>query len=283
MKKPVRPPASERTLTRYVVAYARESGVDVARVRRLISFMAIVGALKQATGGDGAVPAFVVKGGVALELRLRDRARATKDLDLILNRDGGGLLESLEEALAGPYEGFTFRRKGEEFRMRNGALRVKIQLSFQGREWGTVEVDLAYREGETDVDRVSGAPLLAAFGIVGPEEVDCLSLRHHVAQKLHAVTRPIPEGRQNDRFRDLVDLLLMRELIEDYAAVGKVCEEVFARRGTHPWPPSIPTPEGWREPFARMASENDLPVLDLDTAVDAITHFVGQIVTSGVG
>jgi hypothetical protein len=88
-KKPVKPPVSERTLTRYVAAYARESGVDGARVRRLISFMAIAGVLKQAATGDGEAPAFVVKDGVALELRLRDRARATKDLDLILNRDGG--------------------------------------------------------------------------------------------------------------------------------------------------------------------------------------------------
>lgn len=77
MKKPAKPPSSERTLTRYVGAYARETGVDVARVRRLISFMAIAGALQQAESGDGEAPRFVVKGGVALELRLRDRARAT--------------------------------------------------------------------------------------------------------------------------------------------------------------------------------------------------------------
>jgi hypothetical protein len=43
MTRPVRPPTSERTLTRYVTAYARRSDVDVARVRRLISFMALAG------------------------------------------------------------------------------------------------------------------------------------------------------------------------------------------------------------------------------------------------
>lgn len=276
MTEPVRPPVSERMLTRYVTAYARRSDTDVARVRRLISFMALAGALRQGRDEVGR-PAFVVKGGVALELRLRDRARATRDLDLILNRDDGDLLPVLEELLAGSYEGFTFRRKGEEHRMPTGAVRVKVQVSFRGREWGTVEVDLARREGETEVELVPGLPLLREFGITGPEEVECISLRHHVAQKLHAVTRPTPEGRQNDRFRDLIDLLLLRQFVQDHAALATACAEVFARRGTHVWPPALSPPEEWRLPFARMAEETGLPLRELDTAVAEIDAWIAEI------
>jgi hypothetical protein len=232
----IKPPTSERTLARYVAAHARETGADVARVRRLISFMALAGALRQGVRGEEA-PRFVIKGGVALELRLRDRARATRDLDLILDRDQGDPLEALEEALAGAYEGFTFRRKGEEFRMANGAVRAKVQVSFRGREWGTVEVDVARREGQAEVDLLPALPLLDQFGLAGPDEVECISLRHHVAQKFHAVTRPLPGGAPNDRFRDLVDLLLMRQLVQDYGALREACEEVFQRRATHTWPP----------------------------------------------
>ena len=277
MTKPVRPPASERVLTRYVNAFARRNDTDVSRVRRLISFMALAGALRQATRHVDGVPAFVVKGGVALELRMRDRARATRDLDLILNRDLGDPLAALEDLLVEPYEGFAFRRKGEEYRMPNGAVRVKVQVSFQGREWGTVEVDLANREGETEVELVPGIPLLEEFGIAGPEEIECLSLRHHVAQKLHAVTRPMPDGRQNDRFRDLVDLLLLRQFVHDHAAVASACAEVFSRRGTHPWPPVIIPPDEWRQPFARMADETGLPVREIDTAVAEISDWIAQI------
>ena len=279
MKRPVKPPVSERTLTKYVTAYARETGADVARVRRLISFMVMAGALRQAVGGDGDSPRFIIKGGVALELRLRDKARATKDLDVILNRDEGDLLDALEESLAQPYEGFTFRRKGEEHRMKNGALRAKIQVSFRGREWGTVEVDVAHREGETEIDLLPSIPLLHEFGITGPDELECISLRHHIAQKFHAMTRPVAEGRRNERFRDLVDLLLMRALVTDYPALKDACEEVFARRGTHAWPPVIAPPEDWREPFSRMAAENDLPILDLDAAAVEIQRFVDDVVS----
>jgi hypothetical protein len=277
MKKPVRPPASERVLTRYVTAFARRNDTDVVRVRRLISFMALAGALRQAKRDGEGAPAFVVKGGVALELRMRDRARATRDLDLILNRDVDDPLTALEELLTAPYEGFSFRRKGEEYRMPNGVVRVKVQVSFQGREWGTVEVDLAHREGETEVELVPGVPLLEEFGIEGPDEIECLSLRHHVAQKLHAVTRPMPDGRPNDRFRDLIDLLLLRQFVHDHAAVASACAEVFSRRGTHAWPPVIDPPEEWRLPFARMADETGLPVREIDTAVAEITAWIREI------
>lgn len=281
MRKDVKPPSSERTLARYVAAHARETGADVARVRRLISFMAMAGALRQAVreGEDG--PAFVVKGGVALELRLRDRARATRDLDVILNRDDGDPLDALEEALAQPYEGFTFRRKGSEFRMPNGAVRARVQVSFHGREWGTVEVDIARREGETEVDLLPAIPLLKQFGLTGPDELECISLRHHVAQKFHAVTRPMPGGGPNDRFRDLVDLLLMRQLVRDYAALREACEEVFARRATHGWPPCISAPDSWADPFARMAEETGLPIQDIGAAVAEVERFITDIVGSG--
>lgn len=276
----VPPPVSERTLTKYVVAHARRTGGDVARTRRTISFLALAGALERAGREADGRPAFVVKGGVALEARLRDRARATKDLDLILNRDDGDLVERLEEAMAQPYEGFAFQRKGPALRMRNGAVRLRVQVAFAGRQWGTVDVDVAHREGETEVDRVSVPALRPDFGIEGPDALECISLRHHVAHKLHALTRPMPEGTENERFRDLVDLLLLRALVRDHAAVCEACAEVFARRGTHGWPPPIAPPAAWREPFARMAAETDLPIRDLDAATAEIEGFVAALVAS---
>jgi hypothetical protein len=64
----------------YAQAYARELGVAEGRVRALVAYMIMACALERATRADG--PRFIVKGGVALELRLRDRARATMDIDI---------------------------------------------------------------------------------------------------------------------------------------------------------------------------------------------------------
>jgi hypothetical protein len=50
--------------------------------------MILAGALERAQL-PGGVPAFVLKGGVALELRLRLRARATRDFDVTFHERTG--------------------------------------------------------------------------------------------------------------------------------------------------------------------------------------------------
>jgi hypothetical protein len=63
--------------------------------------MIMAGVLDRATNADS--PLFIVKGGVALELRLRDRARATKDIDIVLRDTTANLADSLEQALTGDH------------------------------------------------------------------------------------------------------------------------------------------------------------------------------------
>lgn len=282
MKKPAKPPYDQRVLSRYVDAYARETGLEPVRIRQSITYMALAGALQAAESGEGRGPAFVVKGAVALQLRLRERARTTKDLDLILDREEGDLLEALARALDTRYDAFTFTLKDGAHLMPNGALRARVQVKFRKKPWATVEVDVARREGdETEVEMLPGVELRERFGIDGPEVVPCISLRHHVAQKIHGMTMPAREGALNTRFRDLVDLLLMRELVEDHAALREACERVFAERATHPWPPEVHAPEHWREPFARMAREVRLPIGDVDRAVGEIRGFVVRIAEAG--
>ena len=123
-KRPTGPPPSAGVLARYAQAYARELGVAEGRVRAWVAYMIMAGVLERATDADS--PLFIVKGGVALELRLRDRARATKDIDIVLRDTTANLADSLEEALTGePYQGFSFRRKGQPAGQRCGGHGVR--------------------------------------------------------------------------------------------------------------------------------------------------------------
>ena len=94
--------------------------------------MIMAGVLERATNADS--PLFIVKGGVALELRLRDRARATKDIDIVLRDTIADLSDSLEEALTRePYQGFSFRRKGQPLLLDNGAVNMEFGVTYEGQ------------------------------------------------------------------------------------------------------------------------------------------------------
>lgn len=280
--RPIGPPPSAGVLARSAQAYARELGVAEGRVRGWVAYMIMAGVLDRATNADS--PLFIVKGGVALELRLRDRARATKDIDIVLRDTTANLADSLEQALTGePYQGFSFRRKGQPLLLDNGAVNMEFGVTYKGQPWTSVSVDIARAEaGEVDVEWVDAIALADDFGVTGPAQLPCLPLRFHVAQKLHGMTLPPRPGKQNERFRDLVDLLLMDAMItHDYAALREACEVVFRNRDTHSWPPDLSTvPAHWAPPFARLAEELELAETDLEAALVRVRNFVARILSA---
>lgn len=137
-----KPPRSARILNQWVDAYARQLEQPPVRVRNWVSHMILGGALERA-GYDGSGRRFTIKGGVALEMRLRHLARATRDLDLILLAGESDPVAELEGALQRPYEGFTFRLRSEPEVMPNGAVRVEVALQYLGKAWGRFRSMLA--------------------------------------------------------------------------------------------------------------------------------------------
>jgi hypothetical protein len=228
-------------------------------------------------------PRFTIKGAVALEMRLRLKARATRDIDLVVDDLGSAeLTAALRDALEGDYQGFSFRPKGVPYVMPNESVRVQVSLDYRGRNWGTIQVDLSPGEGDrTEVEMVE--PLgLDPFGLDTPDVLPCISLRYHIAQKIHAMTEPpLDEATPNERFRDLVDLLLMRELTTDMSAVRAACVDVFTVRAKHEWPPKLEPPAFWEEPFAALAEEVELPVRGFEDAVQEARSFIEAIVGAG--
>jgi hypothetical protein len=266
-----------------VRAYAREYGLAEKRVRDWISYMAICGALERA-GAAGQSPPHHVKGGIALELRLAGRARATKDLDIGFRADARiDLVELLEEAIAAEYEGFSFRRAREPYLMPAGTIRIEVAVLYAGGAWGRVVLDLNKHDGHEEIELVGALDLDRLFGVKGPETVPVLGLPWHVAHKIHAVSRPSTPDHPNDRVQDAVDLLLLQSLITDLAAVRRACELVFHERGTHRWPPAIALPPTWVKPYARLADELELAHRTLDAAARAITAWVGAIASAREG
>ena len=274
-----KPPHNAQVLERWAREWADAERVPVARVQRSVSYMVIAAMLDTVRDADGE-PLFLIKGGVAMELRLALRARATQDLDAAFRAAAGEMIERLDDALEAGHADFTASRTAPQPVGRTRALRVGVKLAYRGRSWGTVPVEISGAEGRAadEFERVP-ARLLDSLGIEVPAEIACVSLRYQVAQKLHACTQVFDDGPANARFRDLLDLLLLRELLAavDLPQVRAACVETFELRATHPWPPAVTIGEGWAPAYAQLAAAAGFGVTDVADAADAVRQFVVAI------
>jgi hypothetical protein len=237
--------------------------------------MAFVGALDRVQEEDSSTR-FLIKGGMACELRFRGRARATRDLDAVFRGSLDELLADLDAAFAGPYSGFAFTYSEPEPIGATGSHRFEVKLQYAGRGWATLRVEVSPPEGRAHEPEMVPALSVSEFGLTGPVEVTCLSLRYQIAQKIHACTERF-EGRENERVHDLIDLLLMEELIEDDARMNEACVEIFDLRGTHPWPPTMSVEPSWREVYAGLAAEIDFPIADVAEAATRVQALIERI------
>ncbi|HEY0037410.1 MAG TPA: nucleotidyl transferase AbiEii/AbiGii toxin family protein [Longimicrobium sp.] len=272
-------PQTRTALEQLVGRYSKHYQVPQGRIRNWISFMVLAGALERVRNESGAT-AFVVKGGVALELRLRLRARSTKDFDAVFRDHFGEMSQILDVALAQPYGDFQFARRGGIRELGGKAKRIEVRVQYRGKSWATVQLEVSADAGrEIEAERIPATDL-SELGLDGPEFIHCLSARFQIAQKIHAVTTPPREGRSNDRYRDLVDLWLLRHIGVHPGEVRAACEDVFRVREMHSWPPEVRVPEEWAEPFSRLAHEIGMPIQNVHEAAAGLREWIGEIATS---
>jgi Nucleotidyl transferase AbiEii toxin, Type IV TA system len=242
----------EKTLARV----AREQGVAQERLRRWVSFLALCGVLERAVQ-EGILNNYYLKGGVAMELRFAEGARATKDIDIGLTGERAERLRTFGNALALGFDEFTFQLKGKPLHMDNAdAVRLELAVRHRTRAWQSIDIDLG-PAGHGVADFVEPAIRgLVEMGLRVPSPVRCLNLNDQVAQKLHACTGPFSKGRA----RDVLDILLI-ELFGrlDRAAVREASIRLFAERATHDFPPAVRIPTEWGPELEGLATELGYP------------------------
>jgi hypothetical protein len=273
-KRPTRAPGDRSHLERLVQALSAEEGVATERMRRWVSTMALLSALER-VGGDQ--DRFLLKGGVALELRFKLRARATRDVDIIVTPHGDAdLVDALEDALAEPHLEFAFRIVDVHEIGRTPARRMDVKMTYKHKPWATLRVEASLPEaGAAEPEKIAAFDL-APLGLDGPEYVACQSARYQIATKLHAVTERF-EDRENDRYRGLIDILLLAELVPDARKVAAACEEIFAARASHRWPPTLTVEPSWPEQYAALAVEQGFPITDVHEAVRRVQALVDAL------
>jgi len=242
----------EKTLARV----AKEQGLAQERLRRWVSFLALCGVLERAVN-ESILDNYDLKGGVALELRFAEGARATKDIDIGVSAEREKRLQTFQDAVALGFDEFTFQMKGKPLNMdKVDAVRLELAIRYRTRAWQTIDVDLG-SSGTSAIDFI--VPTIRgveAMGLRVPSPVRCLNLSEQVAQKLHASTGPYSQGRA----RDVLDILLIDLLGKlDVTAVRVAAQQVFTQRATHDFPPVIRIPAEWKPELEVLAKELGYP------------------------
>ena len=251
--------AFRSALEQRLTARAGGDGTRIARQRKRIAFDRLLARLVATAPDD-----WLLKGGFALDLRLADRARTTKDVDLAWRTRQGELIDTLIDASTrdeGDYFTFTIQRTNNPGDRLDAAHRFRVTASLAGRAFETFFLDIGHDVEPGQTTEALTTPDLLGFAGIDPVTVSAIPLASHIAEKLHAYTRIYEGGRPSTRTKDLIDLALIAESSRlDAAALSRAIRTTFAHRATHASPSALPTPpSSWRVPYRQLAYEVGLP------------------------
>jgi hypothetical protein len=271
------PAARRRALESQITKAAAVRNTTTARLRRLTSFAILCETLAEATA-TGVIPLFFIKGGVAIELRLGLRARATRDIDIGLCAHPRELIPIFDAALDVGFGDFRLRRKSEIAEHGNDVYGLEVSIEYLGRPWATVDVDLGSATADAQTESVPPIAL-QDLGLRAARAVPCLALPEQIAQKLHALTEPAPRGRPNPRARDVLDILLLIERLDlDPTSIRVACEHIFAQRATHDWPiDAFAFPAEWNRIIEALALEVGYDTIDSTIISRRFNDFLARL------
>lgn len=270
------PTAFRQALDRHLAQIARAQGIPLVRVRKAVAFDRFLARLLAI-----APDRWYLKGGFALECRLGVRARTTLDIDL-----GGGASEAeatadllaAQQVDLGDFFSFEIVRTAALDGLDDGiATRFHARAMLAGRLFEEIRIDIGAGDAHADaVDAVPG-PTHLAFAAIPPLIIPTIALPQHIAEKVHASTRPYAGG-ASSRTKDLVDLIIMQASAEIAAGpVRAALARTFAQRGTHPLPGAFPPPPpDWAIPYRRLAAEVRI-ITDLAAAHARAAAFLDPI------
>lgn len=298
------PPLNTAQLNTRMEETSREFGVPSARVRRMLCTLIVSQMLPDAV---------VIKGGMGVKLRMGERGtRATADLDVSTGERGVAFEEEFRARLAQgwgvvpPAKGalrkdpdapdrvaFTAALKTQ--RLHDPGLArpqylvhpYRVTLSFLGREWAGLDVEVSDPEIEPDAHAIHAiddelVELSDRFGFGNPQPVQLIDLEYQIAQKVHAVTDP-----DCARPHDLVDLQLLWNAGPELSTVREYCVRTFAFRRAQQWPPlPLRVMEGWELAYQEARQETEtggrsLVLADIASARDWFELAIRDIDTAG--
>ena len=291
-------PASKSILNAWVNQAQAQVGLDTGRLGWLVASTVVVAALQRAIDKEGRTR-FLLKGGTYLQHRLSWSGRPTKDIDGMVRGDIDEFLAALDDALRLPWGPLVLTRDAIEVINAPGKIikprRFDVLVSLKGQIWRRIQIEISPDEaGASSEQDILTAPGLHHFGLPSPDHLVGIAMRFQIAQKIHAGTDPHdPPDLRNDRARDIVDLLLLRDLVNaeqapTTAEVRQACVSLFQARAAEArelarpersWPPTAIAHEHWSRDYSAAATAGGVTV-SLADAISELNTWIAQIDTA---
>ena len=253
--------------------------IPLVRLRKQVAFERFMARL-QTTQPD----TWILKGGLAMQLRLGVQSRTTKDIDLLNRELTGNIFDSLVETASidiGDWFTFEVGQTSDAPEDEFGSHRFQVVCRLDGRVFEKFHVDVGLGDLMVgDYDCLRFDPILEFAGIASAE-IPCYPIPQQIAEKLHALTREYASG-SSTRGKDLVDILLLASLGSiDGVLLSRSVDSTFAVRTTHPVPQKMPSLSNTlRGEYVRLARELGLAFEDFDAAEEALADFANPIFRS---
>lgn len=247
--------AFRQALEQRLRTLAAGDGARLARDRKCVAFDRLLARLVEA-----APERWLLKGGFALDLRLSNRARTTRDVDIDWQAAEDELFDALIDAAAletGDFFAFQIERTGTPPDRLGGSHRFRAAADLAGRQFETFLLDVGLPSDPAVGHDLLTTPDLLAFAGIDPVDVPAVPLERQIAEKLHALSRRYGNDQPSSRARDLIDIVLMSELASfELERLGEAIVRVFDARATPHLPASLPAPpREWAIPYRALAEE----------------------------
>jgi hypothetical protein len=268
--------AFRRALEERLRAQSLQSGVSLVRLRKMVAFDRFLARLLFIQPS-----VWVVKGGLAMQLRLGDRARTTKDIDILALSRPGEITHQLREAGSlnlDDWFAFEVSEPAQNAVIDQGGLRHPIHALLDGRTFEHFHIDIGIGDPMLEAVEYLNTPALLEFAELSPTHVPCFPITQQIAEKLHAYTRPRQSG-ESSRVKDFVDMLLLSEMgTISGERLFQAIRATFTARATHVLPVNVPPPPAkWESEFKRMAKDVGMDKLSLVQAYGLVQQFLDPV------
>jgi hypothetical protein len=226
---------------------------------------------------------WVLKGGYALQLRLGDRARTTKDIDLLSKEQKDKILPALQTAGfldLGDWFSFEVAPATKSAIEGPSILRFPIRALLDNRIFESFHIDVGIGDPIIGPIDYLGTPDLLSFANLAPVMFPCYPINQQIAEKLHAYSRPRGVG-PSSRVKDFIDILLLAELGEiNKKELMAAIRATFNHASTHEIPAELsPPPKEWLRSYNSMAESLGLGDFSFDEAYTRLQKFLDPILS----